>query len=79
MPGSILQLVTFKTLGHTWEQHILDPKRKLQVLEIESQDLGDKIFICILKSAHLESNGFLTLIFIAFSQSCIFKFSPQDL
>lgn len=85
MPGSTLQLATFNILGHTWEQYFLDPKSELHLLGIKRQDLEYKIFLCVLKSACLEVNGLLALIFLGFSllcggnQSCTFGFSWQDL
>lgn len=60
MPGSIWQLVTSKTFGHAWEQHLLDPKSQICLVGIKNKDLGDKIFLCILKSACLESYGLVT-------------------
>lgn len=54
-------------------------------IRITYWELKVKIFLCLLKSAHLESKGLLTLIFLGFSllcgitQSCTCDFSPQDL
>ena len=57
MPGSILQFVTSKTFGHAWKQHLLNPISQLCLLGIKNEDFGDKLFLCILKSACLESCG----------------------
>ena len=84
MPGSILQLVNFKTFGLVWEQHLLDPKSQLHLLGIESQDLGDKSFSTSSNQPQMKPYGLMTLILLKFSmlcgvtRSCTFEFSLQD-
>lgn len=81
---SLCNLFLLKFLGMPRNSTVWIPNRNYTVWE-STEDLEDKLLLCVLKSAFPETNGLLPLIFWGFSllrggtQSCPFGFSQQDL